>query len=334
MGFEPGQCCSHLESVNEFKDRIKEALDEAKAALTKSRDNMARYYDQKHTPAPNYQPRDKVYLDASDIQTTWPSKKLSHRHLGPFKIVKKGAYCLKLPWSMKCLHLVFNIVKLTPVTPALPNPILGHHLRPPPPPETIDGEEEWVVEEILDSKVISWKLWYLVKQKGFGIEHNSWEPWDSIHASDLVAQFYWKHPGAACQVRAIDFSTISFHVVPSCHSLEGGGECQGTLIFSFTFLHYSSKMSTTTSKHLVILSISLPLLSSISIRQTWSVMDFTSDSCFYFYLHLCLFLLSFLSSFSYVIVFHLYFQGLIFPFTYSHRLAPGRSLSFSLRISC
>ena len=29
MGFEPGQRRSHLESVNEFKDRMKDALEEA-----------------------------------------------------------------------------------------------------------------------------------------------------------------------------------------------------------------------------------------------------------------------------------------------------------------
>ena len=34
---------------------------------------MAKYYDQRQTPAPVYQPGDKVYLDASDIQTTRPS---------------------------------------------------------------------------------------------------------------------------------------------------------------------------------------------------------------------------------------------------------------------
>jgi hypothetical protein len=78
MGFKPGQHCSHLDTVNKFKDRMKEALDEAKAALTKSKDDMVRYHDQKHTLAPNYQSGDKVYLDASDIQTTQPSKKLSH----------------------------------------------------------------------------------------------------------------------------------------------------------------------------------------------------------------------------------------------------------------
>src|SRR5277367_7204766 len=83
MGFEPGQRPSHLESVNEFKARMKDTLEEAKAALTQSKDDMARYYDRNRTPAPLYQPGDKVYLDASNIQTTRPSKKLSHRHLGP-----------------------------------------------------------------------------------------------------------------------------------------------------------------------------------------------------------------------------------------------------------
>jgi hypothetical protein len=47
MGFEPGQQRSHLESVNELKERIEDALEKAKAALTKSKDNMTKYYDQK-----------------------------------------------------------------------------------------------------------------------------------------------------------------------------------------------------------------------------------------------------------------------------------------------
>src|SRR5277367_473473 len=114
---------------------------------------MARYYDQNHTPAPNYQPGDKVYLDASDIQTTRPSKKLSHHHLGPFEVVRKvgnGAYRLKLPRSMSRLHPVFNVVKLI-LAPS--NPIPGHLLQPPLPPEIVNGEEEWFLEEILDSKM-------------------------------------------------------------------------------------------------------------------------------------------------------------------------------------
>ena len=98
---------------------------EAKAALSKSKDEMAKYYDQRWTPTPDYQPRDKVYLDANDIHTTRPSQKLSHKRLGPFSIVRKvgnGAYQLRLLPSMSRIHPVFNVVKLTR---ALEDPIPG-----------------------------------------------------------------------------------------------------------------------------------------------------------------------------------------------------------------
>ena len=78
MGFEPNLPLSHIESINEFKDQMESMLEEAKAVLAKSKDNMTKYYNQKWTPAPEYQPGDMVYLDASDIQTTRPSCKLSH----------------------------------------------------------------------------------------------------------------------------------------------------------------------------------------------------------------------------------------------------------------
>ena len=123
---------------------------------------------------------------------------------------------------MSCLHPVFNVVKLSPATD---NPIPGRCATPPPAPEIVDGEEEWVVEEILDSKVINRKLRYLVKWKGFGIEHNTWEPWDYVHAPDLIAEFYRNHPGAARSIRSIKFQSIPFQsvTVPGRHFLKGGG---------------------------------------------------------------------------------------------------------------
>ena len=127
-----------------------------------------------------------------------------------------------------------------------------------------------------------------------------------------------------------------------------GGGCQGTLIFSFTSLHYSSKTPTATSKHL-----------STSLRTLWR---FSSTPChsFYFpsftfqYLH-CMdsefnglhqwLLFPFLSSLVFIFTsisicispcHHVspVFLGSYFPFTYSYRLPPSRSLFFSLRISC
>jgi len=78
MGFEPQQNPSGLEIVNEFMERMKTAIEEAKAAIRKAQDDMKKYYDRQRTPAPVFKPGDKVFLDASDIRTTCPSQKLSH----------------------------------------------------------------------------------------------------------------------------------------------------------------------------------------------------------------------------------------------------------------
>ena len=112
MGFEPDQCSSRVESVNEFTERMRSTLEEAKSALAKSKDNMARYYNQRRVLALEYQPGDKVYLDASDVSTTQPSRKLSHRRLGLFSIERKvgnSAYRLWLLAAMKRIHPVFNV---------------------------------------------------------------------------------------------------------------------------------------------------------------------------------------------------------------------------------
>jgi hypothetical protein len=71
---------------------------------------------------------------------------------------------------MKCLHPVFNVVKLTP---APPDPIPSRHVPPPPPPELIDGEEEYIIEEILDSRMFRRWLQYLVKWDSYSVEGNT-----------------------------------------------------------------------------------------------------------------------------------------------------------------
>jgi len=73
MGFEPQQNPSSLETVNKFTERMRMAIEEAKSAIRKAQDNMKRYYDRRRTPAPVFNPGNKVFLDTSDIQTTRPS---------------------------------------------------------------------------------------------------------------------------------------------------------------------------------------------------------------------------------------------------------------------
>ena len=142
MGFEPQQNPSGLEIVNELTERMRTAIDEAKSTIHKAQDDMKRYYDRRRTPAPVFNPGDKVFLNASDIWTTCPLQKLSHRRLGPFVVewrIGPMVYCLKLPHWMKQLHPVFNVVKLTS---ALDDPITGWKMEDYPPPIIIDREAE------------------------------------------------------------------------------------------------------------------------------------------------------------------------------------------------
>jgi hypothetical protein len=78
MGFEPQQPRSNLESVNEFTEHMAQGLEEAKAALTKVKDEYAMYYNCCREPAPVFTPGDRVWLDGSDIATNRLSSKLSH----------------------------------------------------------------------------------------------------------------------------------------------------------------------------------------------------------------------------------------------------------------
>jgi len=196
MGFEPRQNPSGLEMVNEFMERMRTAIEEAKSVIQKVQDDMKRYYDRRRTPALVFNPGDKVFLDVSDIWTTRPSQKLSHRRLGPFVVerrIRPMAYRLKLPHWIKQLHPVFNVVKLTP---ALEDPITGQRAEDHPPLIVIDREAEWEVEEILDSRWHWRRFQYLIKWKGYGHEHNSWESVSEVSAPELTAEFHRKYPGA------------------------------------------------------------------------------------------------------------------------------------------
>ena len=149
---------------------------------------------------------------------------LSHRRLRPFEIESQmgpSAYCLKLPHRMRQLHPVFNVVKLSA---ALEDPILGRKPQAPPPPIIIDGEEEWEVEEILNSRWHQRRFQFLVKWKGFSREHNSWEVASDVKAPDLVVEYYRKHPAAPRHICQTDFDTI-FNpgtIALRCSNLGGG----------------------------------------------------------------------------------------------------------------
>jgi len=108
--------------------------------------------DAKRTPAPDFKVGDQVYIKAKYFRSTRPSKKLSEKNLGPYAIIAQVgslSFTLRLPDSMRAVHPVFHVSQLEP---AIPNTILDW-IQPPPPPVEVDGELEFKISEILDSKV-------------------------------------------------------------------------------------------------------------------------------------------------------------------------------------
>jgi len=129
---------------------------------------------------------------------------------------------------MKQLHLVFNVVKLTP---APDNLITGRKTEDHLPPIVIDRELEWEVEEILDSHWYWRRFQYLIKWKGYGREHNSWESAPEVSTPELTVEFHRKHPGAPRHIRCIEFNNI-FHsksIAPRRSNLEGRVNVRGHL---------------------------------------------------------------------------------------------------------
>jgi len=48
-------------------ERMRNTTKEAKFAIQKIQEDMARYYNQQRTPAPIFKPRDKMFLNILDI---------------------------------------------------------------------------------------------------------------------------------------------------------------------------------------------------------------------------------------------------------------------------
>ena len=61
-----------------------------------------------------------------------------------------------------------------------------------PPPDLIDGEDEYKVEKIIDAKTRGRgrKMYFLVKWKGYPTSDNSWEPKENVHAKELIEEYY------------------------------------------------------------------------------------------------------------------------------------------------
>ena len=185
--------------------------EEAQASLKQAAESIKRFYDWSRGDAWEYKIGDKVWLEGTNITTTRPSKKLDNKRYGPFSIEKKegqSAYRLRLPATWRRVHPVFHEALLTPYrAPTYPS----QRLPTPALPVIVEGDEEYEVDEILNSRMRAGKLQYLVKWKDYpNCTDWTWEPESNItHAPEAVKDFHLKHPNAPRRTTA----TLRFHSI-------------------------------------------------------------------------------------------------------------------------
>ena len=129
-----------------------------------------------------------------------PTKKLAEKFLSPFEIIARPgthSVTLKLPDYMKAVHPIFHVSMLEPTSPnTIPN-----STQPPLPAVIIDGEPEFEVTKVLDSKIDNrckaCKLLYLVWWADYeGMDEETlWIFMTEVdNVSELVQDFHKSYP--------------------------------------------------------------------------------------------------------------------------------------------
>ena len=137
-----------------------------------------------------------MWLSLQNYSSNCPMKKLDHKWAGPFavtKVISPAAIKLHLSAWEKNIHPVISV---SIVCPYIPHEIVECPQPLQPGPVMVDNQEEYKVEEILDSRFRWGKLWYLVKFIRWSHSDNMWLPHAEVHAPATVEEFHLQHPNA------------------------------------------------------------------------------------------------------------------------------------------
>lgn len=110
--------------------------------------SQAHYYNHNHKPI-IYQEGDWVWLHTTHIWTRHTCKKLDQKKIGPFQVLKiigTQAYRLEL-FNTMAIHNVFHVSLLEPSKKPLPG-----QADKAPEPVIVDGEKEYIIQAIVDSR--------------------------------------------------------------------------------------------------------------------------------------------------------------------------------------
>jgi len=142
-------------------------------------------------PAPNIQEGSQVWLHARHIQTMGPTRTIDWKELGPFIFVRRispYAYEPELPALIR-----IHSVQLVSLLDRLVNdPLEGQPVNLPPPGH-VDGEEEYQVSSLEDSRIYRNQLQYAIRFTAY--DTLVWEPVKFVGGLQAVGKCHQVYPG-------------------------------------------------------------------------------------------------------------------------------------------
>ncbi len=142
-----------------ISEHMNKTLKFARESLVKTREQMMKQVN-KHRKEVDYEIESKVFLNERNIVTARSFKKLDDKMLGPFINLDLvgSSYKLKLPESMH-VHDVFHSDLLRS---AVDDPLPGQKNEPSG-SIVVNDEDEWKIDDILDSRRYRRRLQYRIK---------------------------------------------------------------------------------------------------------------------------------------------------------------------------
>jgi hypothetical protein len=171
-------------TIEEKMKRMIRDREEALAAHELARTRMANRKRSTFTP---FEKGQKVWLDTRNLKTNYHGKMTPKRE-GPFEIEETlgpVTYRLKLPAAWK-IHNVFHATLLRPY---IENDVHGNNY-PRPPPDLLEGEEVYEIEDILRHRRRGRGYQYYIKWKGYPISEATWEPETAFSTDGDILQTY------------------------------------------------------------------------------------------------------------------------------------------------
>jgi len=195
--------------------RMKKAMDLARSKTELAQARQKRLAD-RHRRMLLLKPGDKVLLATEGLQLRSGTHKLTGRYIGPFAItgsVNDNAVTLELPPLLGALHSTFNISRLKLYRDGSERfPTRPQQLYQPPAVSTdTNGAASYEVESVLAQRGGRGRTELLVRWKGYGAEHDQWQPRAELvrSASKAVAEFDARQRDGAHQAAQIALSLIA-----------------------------------------------------------------------------------------------------------------------------